>query len=101
MKCPHCSAENPSTSVFCNQCGQRMIDPFASTSEPGDDSNHPSDDSPPDPWATPTEASFASTHPVQTDQSDSEPTLDPWAAPAAASFAASLPMEDEPDIDEP
>ena len=101
MKCPHCLAENSSTSVFCNQCGQRMIDPFASTSQSGADSTSPSEETPPDPWATPAEASFASTPPSHSDQADSEPASDPWAAPAAASMASSVALGDEPQTDEP
>ena len=95
MKCPHCSADNPDSSVFCNKCGQRMVDPFA-PSATGAPSATTSEDTPVDPWAAPPAASLASPSPENSDEPVPHEAQDPSSTPSAASFAAPLPDTDEP-----
>jgi hypothetical protein len=85
MKCPHCFAENPDSSVFCNQCGERMV---MSTQTASDRTSAPSDETPDDPWAVTSAASLAALLRDQADAAEVEEIEDPWAASSAVATSA-------------
>ena len=98
MKCPHCFAVNPDTCVFCNQCGQRMIDPFEPSATENERTAAPVEETPVDPWAAPTDASFASPSHTEATLPEADKPQDPWALPSAASFASPFaPATNTPD----